>query len=98
MESSGIVIDKLVEHMGPRRDAEYAKEAQRLSPAQNTSFNCANNEYKGLLGLITSGSQKSPTFGGQLRERSVKISRKPRPVCSVAAPNVSVTLLIRNGL
>ena len=22
---------------------------------QNTNFNCANNEYSGLLGLITSG-------------------------------------------
>jgi hypothetical protein len=41
------------------------------SNIQNTSFNCANSEYKGLLGLTTAGSQKSPRFGGQLRERFV---------------------------
>src|SRR6266550_2987447 len=64
---------------------------------QNTNFNCANSEYKGFAGLITAGSQKSPMFGGQLRDLFVKMSRKPSPVCSVDAPNVSCTLLIRNG-
>lgn len=64
---------------------------------QKINFNCAKREYKGLRGAITSGSQKSPTLGGQFRERSVKISRKPLPVCSVEAPNVICTLLIKNG-
>lgn len=42
---------------GYRRDAEDAEIAQSktLGITQNTNFNCANNEYNGLLGLITSG-------------------------------------------
>jgi hypothetical protein len=54
-------------------------------------------EYNIFFGLITVGPQKSPTPGGQLRDESVKISRNPRPVCKLAAPNVNVKLLIRNG-
>src|SRR5947207_15590232 len=64
---------------------------------QNTNFNCANSEYKGFAGLITAGSQKSPMFGGQLRDLFVKMSRKPSPVCSVDAQNVNCPVLMRKG-
>jgi hypothetical protein len=55
-------------------------EDSSLLPSENQKTSSArNNEYNIFFGLITFGWQKSSTPGGQLREASVKMSRKPRP-------------------